>query len=361
MKPKVAVLMSGGVDSSTAAYLLVKRGYEVVGVTLKLWDCGKLTETQRQLCCSPQDIYDVKNICSQLGIKHYVLDLSKEFETAVVENFCKKYTAGYTPNPCVICNQKIKFGIAFDKIRNMMDIKFLATGHYARVTKYNGKFYIKKAKDESKDQSYFLCTVPKEVIPYLIFPLGELTKQDVRKIAYDVGLKVAHKRESFDICFIPDRDYKNFLKIKGYEVFKKGKILEVHTGKFLGYHKGYMCYTIGQRDGLGLKNLSSRMYVVKIEPETNTIYVGTEDDLYRCEFIIINPVFYATPQNLVKKKLYVKVRYKSQLTASKIEILDKEVKVNLLQPQKAVTKGQYAAVYDTAGRIVLGGEIEFKN
>lgn len=359
MKNKVAVLMSGGVDSSTAALLLLQKGYEVVGITLKLWE-SKFLETQKQFSCLLQDICDVKNICSQLGIEHYVLDLTKDFEKIVIENFCKKYIAGYTPNPCILCNEKIKFGIAFQKLRTLMNINLLSTGHYARVVEQNGKFYIKKAKDDSKDQSYFLCTIPKEVLPHLIFPLGDLTKQEVRKIASDAGLKVAHKKESFDICFIPDKDYKSFLKSKGYDIFKKGKILDLHTKKFLGYHKGYVCYTIGQREGLGLKNLNSRMYVIKTDPKTNTVYVGTEQDLYCSEFTITNVVIYETPEMLKRKKLYVKVRYKAEFSECSVELLNdkKTIKILLEKPQKAVTKGQYAAVYDIYGRIVLGGEIE---
>ncbi|MCS7151681.1 MAG: tRNA 2-thiouridine(34) synthase MnmA [Endomicrobia bacterium] len=359
MKNKVAILMSGGVDSSTAAYILVKNGYDVIGVTLKLWQCGKTDNLQRQICCSPHDIYDAKNVCSQLGIKHYVLDLSKEFEEIVIKYFCLKYKMGYTPNPCIICNEKIKFGIAFEKLKELTGIEFLATGHYARVVKTRQKFYIAKAKDEYKDQSYFLCTVPNNVLPHIMFPLGNLTKKDVREIAASAGLKVAHKKESFDICFIADRDYKNFLRTKGIEVFRKGKILNIHTNKFLGYHNGYMCYTIGQREGLGLKNLTTRMYVVKTDPETNIVYVGEEKDLYSSELLITNPIFYESKYNLLKKrKVYVKIRYKTPPVKCNLSLSDGNlIKVMFETPQRAVTRGQYAAIYDLVGRILLSGEI----
>ncbi len=359
MKKKVAVLMSGGVDSSVAAYLLLQQGYKLVGVTLKLWHCGDLTDVQRQLCCSPKDIYDAKTICSQLDIPHYVLDFSDEFNKYIIENFCEKYLSGFTPNPCIWCNEKIKFGFVYKKLKDLFDIDFIATGHYAKVVLYDDKYFVCEAKDKIKDQSYFLCSISKDVLPYILFPLGELTKNEVRKIATDKNLKVANKKESFDICFIPDGNYAKFIISKGYNVQQKGKILDYHTKKFLGYHKGYFFYTIGQRKNLGIKGAKSRMYVVKIEPQTNTIYVSTEKDLYSTELTISNPVLY---ENDIRKinsfDLFCKIRYKSLPVKCKIYKIDNnKFKILFEQPVKAVTKGQYAVVYDSSGRILISGEI----
>mgnify|MGYP000078091711 CR=1 FL=1 len=358
MKKKVAVLMSGGVDSSVAAYLLLEKGYSVIGVTLKLWECNNLLESQKQLCCSPKDIYDAKTVCSQLGIKHYVLNFSNEFNKHIINNFCEKYLCGFTPNPCIWCNEKIKFGVVFDKLKTLFNIDFIATGHYAKIVFYKGKYFVSKAKDETKDQSYFLCSIPKNILPNVLFPLGDYTKQEVRKIANYIRLKVASKKESFDICFIPDGDYAKFIISKGYNV-NKGKILDYHTKKFLGYHKGYIFYTIGQRRKLGLKGSLSRMYVVKIEPQTNTVYVGTEKDLYSKELYISNPVLYEDNLTKINKlRIFCKIRYKSVPVKCKVnKIDDSKLKIMFDQPVKAVTKGQYAVVYDDIGRILISGEI----
>ncbi len=360
MKRKVAVLMSGGVDSSVAAYLLYQEGYDVVGVTLKLWDCDKLTESNRQLCCSPRDIYDAKNVCSQLNINHYVLDLSKEFNKYVIDKFCTQYISGKTPNPCIVCNSVIKFNIALEKIKNLIEVDFIATGHYAKVIKQGNKYFIAKGTDDIKEQSYFLCQLPPKILPMLLLPLGELTKKEVRTIASKAGLKVADKKESFDLCFVPDGDYKKFIISKNYNIRQSGKIIDFETGKFLGYHKGIINYTIGQRTGLGLGNLKKRMYVVKIDPETNTIYVAEEKYLYSNHLFATNCIFYEDIEKItLLNELYVKIRYKSEPKKAKVEIVDNcHMKVSFLEDAvKSVTKGQYAVVYDKEGKILCSGEI----
>lgn len=354
MKRKVAVLMSGGVDSSVAAYLLLKN-YEVVGVTLKLWKCEEFTVVQRQLCCSPQDVSDAKNVCLQLGIKHYVFSLYEEFKKYIIEEFCKNYLEGKTPNPCVWCNAKIKFSIAFKRIKETLGIEYIASGHYAKVCKIDNNFFILRGKDEFKEQSYFLCQIPKEVLPNLILPLGDYYKKDIRQIAKELELKVAKKKESFDLCFIPAGDYRKFLESKGYLVKNKGKILDIETKRFLGYHNGYLNYTIGQK--AGLKNLPYRMYVVSIDPINNIIYVGTKEKLFSYGLIAKNCIFYEKKEKIFQKKLFAKIRYKSELAECVIDEYEEGIKVKFLQPQRAITKGQYVVIYDEEGKVVCSGEI----
>lgn len=358
MKKKVAVLMSGGVDSSTVAYILFKQGYEVFGITLKLWDCNSFTVYNRQLCCSPRDIYDAKNICVKIGIPHYVLDFSAEFKKNIIEEFAKKYISGLTPNPCIWCNSKIKFGLSYYKLKKILNIDFIATGHYAKVVYKNGKYFIAKGKDDAKDQSYFLCSIPSNVLKYTLLPLGEFTKEEVKKIALEVGFEnIVQKRESFDLCFIPEGDYRKFLQSQGYNVFNKGKIIDIKTRRFLGYHKGYVNYTVGQKRGLGIKNLSSRKYVVKIDPKNNIIYVGEEKDLYSNALIIRDCFIYDNIKNLKTKMLYAKIRYKSKPEQCSIVKREDNIEIIFRHPQRAVTPGQYAVVYDEENKIILSGEI----
>lgn len=352
---KVAVLMSGGVDSSVAAYILSKK-FDVFGVTLKLWECNLLNEYSKQLCCSPQEIYDAKNVCVQIGIKHYVIDLSKEFNELIVKKFCEKYISGFTPNPCVWCNEKIKFGVLFERLKELMEIDYIASGHYAKVVNKNDNFYIAKARDESKDQSYFLSRVSPKVLPYVIFPLGEYLKSEVRNIAKQLNLKVADKKESFDLCFVSDNNYRNFIKQKNLQPYR-GKIIEYSTGKFLGYHQGYFNYTIGQRKGLGLKNLKSRYYVVDIDAKNNIVYVGPEKNLYSKTLIAGDCVFYEKLENMKNKALYAKIRYKSELSECELENIGDVIKITFKIPQRAITKGQYVVVYDEEYKVLLSAEI----
>lgn len=358
MKKKVAVLMSGGVDSSTAAYLLSRQGYEVVGITLKLLERSSPVIPGQQICCSPEDIYDAKNVCEKIGIPHYVLDFSSEFKKYIIEKFAKQYISGLTPNPCIWCNSKIKFGLSYLKLKEILKIDFIATGHYAKVVNKNDKYFIAKGKDIAKDQSYFLCSISNDVLRHILLPLGELTKEEVKKIALKAGFDyVVRKKESFDLCFVPEGDYRKFLKSQGYNIFKKGKIIDIKTKSFLGYHKGYANYTIGQRSGLGIKNVSSKKYVVRIDPKNNIVYVGEEKDLYSNSLIIRNYVLYDNLQNLETKILYVKIRYKSEPAQCTIIKQENNIKIVFKQPQRAVTPGQYAVVYDEEDKIILSGEI----
>ncbi|MCX7910210.1 MAG: tRNA 2-thiouridine(34) synthase MnmA [Endomicrobia bacterium] len=353
---KVAVLMSGGVDSSVAAYILSKN-FDIVGITLKLWDCGqKDIDSSKQLCCSSKDIYDAKAVCVDLGIKHYVIDFSDQFKKYIIDKFCDKYLNGFTPNPCVWCNEIIKFGVLFEKLKMELGVDYIASGHYARIVRSNDMFYIAKAKDESKDQSYFLSRVNPKILPYIIFPLGDLLKSEVRKIAKEINLKVAEKKESFDLCFVLD-NYRSIIRTKNCTL-QRGKILDYKTKKFLGYHNGYFNYTIGQRKGLMLRGVGMRYYVVDIDSKNNIVYVGSEDILYKNSLVAENCVFYENIEELKNKNLYGKIRYKSNLAKCFLEkIEDDKVVVVFEEPQRAITKGQYLVIYDIYGRVLLNGEI----
>ena len=361
----VVILMSGGVDSSVAAYLLKKQGYNVIGVTLKFWECKSLSENQKQKCCSPQDVYDAKNICSLLGIKHFVLDIGKDFEQIVINYFCNEYMNGFTPNPCIVCNKEIKFGLIYEKIKNMFDIDKIATGHYANILQNGNKYFISMAKDKIKDQSYFLSMIGNDNLKNFLFPLGNTTKKEVRDIAQDIGLKVAQKKDSYEICFIPNNDYREFLSEKGFKINDTGFVVEKTSKKIVGQHLGYTNYTIGQRAGLKLKKTNKKKYVIEIDSEKNIIYVGDEKDLYKKRLIATDVIVY---DNLLfdsqikdgkdtSKKFYGKIRYKSILSECKIKLIDDKMVINFTDSQRAITPGQYVVVYDDEEKIICAGKI----
>lgn len=349
---KVAVLMSGGIDSSVTAYLLLSKGYKVIGVTLNLYK--NLSQ-----CWNEKNVLDARYVASKLDIPHYILDLGYEFEKKVIDYFCKKYVEGLTPNPCIICNTEIKFGLAFEKIKEMFKVNYISTGHYARITCRDNKYFITAAVDQHKDQSYFLSRVLQERLKFIKFPLGELTKNEVKKIAQKIDLNLADKPESFEICFIRDGDYRKFLIEKGYNINKKGKIIQVNTGKFLGYHKGYANYTIGQRGGLRIENSQTKLYVTRIEPESNTVYVGTEESIYSTTLIAKNCVVYDKKIFDDENKFYyAKIRYKSPAGKCRIRKLSSnQVEIEFTEPQRAITPGQFVVVYNDNYQIVISGEI----
>jgi len=351
---KVFVAMSGGVDSSVAAGMMKEAGHEVVGVTM----CFSINhpESKKPSCCGVDGIQDAQRAAQILGIPHYVLDFAKEIDQHIIEDFTSEYLSGRTPNPCVRCNQHLKFGSLYAKVKSL-GADYLATGHYGRV-EYNeaaGQFELKKAKDLKKDQSYFLYSMHRETLPSVLFPLGGLTKSEVRGLARKYKLNTAEKPESQDICFVPDAGYKKFLEDRvGGRVFAPGDFVD-QDGKVVGQHKGIAHYTIGQRDKLGIA-LGHPVYVYKIDKETNTVCVGPESCLYSAGFYAgeFNPVSMEIPQE--KMEVSARIRYNAPETAAHLTYLDEgRVRVEFAAPQKSVTPGQSAVFY--RGDVVLGGAV----
>lgn len=346
----VLVAMSGGVDSSVTALLLKRGGYHVVGITMKLWEYEKEDECRYARCCSPADIRDARRVADKLGINFYVINLIEEFKKEVVENFVNEYSLGRTPNPCVLCNSRMKFHYLLKKA-DELGIYYLATGHYAKVRKVQDNFYYEKAQDRRKDQTYFLFNTSPDVMHRLLMPLGDFYKQEIRRIAKDYGLNVADKPDSQEICFIPDGNYSRFL-IKYGLVGRTGPILDL-KGNLLGYHNGYFNYTIGQREGLGIST-GKRLYVTKIDPYNNAVYVGNEEETLSQDFYVKDLNWFIPVKNNDVLDCTVKIRYRNPETECRCEILeDGRVKVTLKNPQRAITPGQAAVFYQ--GDILIGG------
>src|SRR5436190_16414011 len=274
--------MSGGVDSSATAKLLLEQGYDVVGITLKFWpqDCVSRAEDK---CCGPQAVSDARSVCNRLGIPYYLVDEAEEFQKQVINYFAEEYKAGRTPNPCVMCNERLKFGNLINRARQL-GAEHVATGHFARVERdpQSGRFLLKRGRDSRKDQSYFLFSLKQEQLARVIFPLGEMTKSDTREIARDEHLKTADKEESMEICFVPDKDYGKFLQQAKLVEKHKGEIVD-NQGRVLGHHDGIEFYTIGQRKGLGISS-PRPLYVIELDPENNRVLVGDDSALERDEF-----------------------------------------------------------------------------
>ena len=347
MNKKVLLGMSGGVDSSVSAILLQKQGYEVVGLTMKLWDAKE---------DDAKFIEDAKKVCKKLGIKHYVVDLQNEFKKNVVNNFICTYMCGKTPNPCIECNKFIKFG-AFYNLAKEYDCEYIATGHYAKIV-YSDKykqFVLTKSKANSKDQTYFLYGINKEILPYILFPLSDFNdKDEIRKIAIEEGLEVAEKKASQEICFIPNNDYAKFLKKEQKELCDTEKIgnIVLTNGEILGKHRGLINYTVGQRKGLGIA-YKEPLYVLKLDKEKNEILVGTEDELYSKE-LKANELNFLLNINVNKEiEIEAKVRYRAKPAKAKLNIENNIARVIFEEKQRAITPGQSVVFY--IDNIVLGG------
>jgi tRNA-specific 2-thiouridylase len=338
-KGKVAVALSGGVDSSAAALLLKESAYEVIGMHMRLWDSPR----------SDYQVHRAEDICRLLDIPYHQVDMQKEFEFCVVDYFCREYQQGRTPNPCVACNQHIKFGLLLDKALSL-GADYLATGHYARVEHSSDRHRLLKAADVRKDQSYFLYTLTQEKLGHVLFPLGGYSKDEVKQMAKQAGLPTA-TRSSQDICFISQKNYGTFLSQRFPST--PGDVVDTQ-GRKLGQHQGITFYTIGQRHGLGLAS-DEPLYVIRIEPESNRIVVGQEKELYSQKLAAqkLNWISGKAPREPITAK--AKIRYKSKEAEAVLFFRNDAVEVHFAQPQKAVTPGQAIVFYNMDD--VLGGGI----
>ncbi|KPU82569.1 tRNA 2-thiouridylase [SAR11 cluster bacterium PRT-SC02] len=349
---KVVVAMSGGVDSSVAAGLMKKAGYDVVGITLKLYDDAKKSSNGRQ-CCAGQDIQDAKRVADKLNIKHEILYYQKKFKSEVIDSFIDSYVAGETPIPCVQCNQTVKFRDLFKYAKDLR-ADALITGHYVS-RKENGKQpSMYRAKDYNRDQSYFLFSTTQEQLNFLRFPLGQLEKSSTRELANSLELNVADKPDSQDICFVPNGDYSQIIKKFRPQSFEKGDILNI-KGEKIGNHEGIVNYTIGQRRGIKIAD-KEPLYVVKIDSEKNTIIVGTKKNLIVNKILLKN-INILGEENDFKRDLRVKVRSTGKLLKAKINFQKKGASVEILDEETGISPGQACVFYlkDTYGDKVLGG------
>ena len=366
--------MSGGVDSSATAALLLEQGYEVIGITLKLWpqDCVNRAEDK---CCGPQAVTDARAVCHKLGIPYYLIDEAAEFQKHVISYFADEYKTGRTPNPCVLCNQNLKFGRLIDRA-DQLGAQFIATGHFARVERVGssrreeahsnsgagsqslltsaatGRYLLKRGRDRRKDQSYFLFSLRQDQLSRAMFPLGEKTKSDTREVARHCQLKTADKEESMEICFVPDNDYGKFLEQANLVQKHRGEIVDLH-GHLLGHHDGIEFYTIGQRKGLGITT-PKPVYVIELDVENNRVVVGDESALDRDEFTV-DRCNWIPFDNLTEPiEVTTKIRYNHPGTpATVMPQGNGSAKVKLHKPQRAITPGQAAVFYQDD--LVVGG------
>ncbi|HEY1661362.1 MAG TPA: tRNA 2-thiouridine(34) synthase MnmA [Verrucomicrobiae bacterium] len=351
-RPRVVCGMSGGVDSSATAALLLEQGYEVIGITLKLWpqDCVNRAEDR---CCGPQAVTDARSVCHKLDIPYYLIDEAGEFQKHVIQYFADEYKAGRTPNPCVMCNQNLKFGRLIDRA-TQLGADYIATGHFARIEKNvdGSRYLLKRGRDLRKDQSYFLFSLRQDQLARALFPLGEKTKSDTREVARHCNLKTADKEESMEICFVPDNNYGGFLQSANLVQKHRGEIVDLR-GAVLGQHDGIEFYTIGQRKGLGITT-PKPVYVVELDAENNRVVVGDDSALDRDEFTATNCNWHPYDNLAGPIEVTAKIRYNHPGTPATLTPTGNgSVKVKLHSAQRAITPGQAAVFYQDD--LVVGG------
>ena len=355
MKKKVAVGMSGGVDSSVAAYLLKEQGYDVIGVTMQIWqDEDPLAQAENGGCCGLSAVDDARRVADRLGIPYYVLNFKREFKENVIDYFMDEYMHARTPNPCIACNRYVKWEALLNRAREL-GCDYIATGHYARVVQLdNGRYALKKSATDRKDQTYALYNLTQEQLAHTLMPVGEYEKEQIREIAAKIGLLIANKPDSQEICFVPDNDYAGYIERESGKTFPKGNFVDLE-GNILGTHKGIIHYTIGQRKGLGL-SMGSPVFVVDIRPETNEVVIGSNLDTF-------HDSLYAGKVNLMsvdalegERQVVAKIRYSHKGAPCRIKMVDEDtVLCKFEEPVRAITPGQAVVFYD--GDIVLGGAV----
>lgn len=352
---RALIAMSGGVDSSVAALLMKQKGYDCVGVTMKLYDNGDIDVCSDKTCCSVRDVEDARQVADRIGIPYYVYNFTGDFREQVIGRFVDAYEHGQTPNPCIDCNRYMKFGGLFQKAVDL-GCEFIVTGHYARVRfdEESGRYLLLKGLDQDKDQSYVLYQMTQEQLEHVQFPLGELSKNETRKLAEQAGMDNASKRESQDICFVPDGRYTEFIERFRGKPSVPGDYTD-RQGNVLGQHKGIIHYTIGQRKHLGIA-LQKPMYVCRIDPERNTVILGSNEDLFTKELTAGEVNLISTEQIKEPMRVTARVRYHhKEQPATVVQITEDRIRLTFDEAQRAITPGQSVVMYQ--GDVVVGGGV----
>lgn len=351
MNKKALIAMSGGVDSSVAALLMKENGYDCIGVTMRLFQNEDIGVSREKSCCSLDDVEDARGIAHSLGMPYYVFNFTDDFQSQVIGRFISAYENGATPNPCVDCNRTMKFGKLYRRAM-MLGCDCVVTGHYARIEKENGRYLLKQAADDTKDQSYVLPFLTQEQLAHTQFPLGNMRKAEIRKIAEARGFANANKRESQDICFVPDGDYAKVIEMSTGKIYPYGRFVD-RDGNTLGEHKGIIRYTIGQRRGLGL-SLNEPMYVCEKRASDNTVTLGKNEDLYAKELDAMHFNWIAFEDPPAEIRVKAKIRYRQSAQGATAVPTGRDT-IHLIfdEPQRAITKGQAVVLYD--GDVVVGG------